>query len=643
MEINKRHLAAINKEKNTVQSKPELVKEWNYKKNAECSPDTVSLNTSKKVWWICSKCGFEWEAAVANRNRGSGCPVCANQKLWRGHNDLATLFPDLAMEWNYQRNEGLRPTDFVAGGHTKVWWKCSKCGAEWNTSIKLRVDGKGCPKCKFSLHTSLPEQIIYYYIKKSFPEAINSFAPNFLQGKELDIFIPTLGIGIEYDGAGWHNNAEKDQLKTNILASHSITLVRIREPRCPTIDDGSYCIITEKPDKDFKYLEDALISLSQFLEIQYGVKLQLEQKPKDIYLQVLTTFAEKQKQRSLATLHPELLSEWDDEKNGGLSPDQVLANSNVSVWWRCSKCNHSWKANIDRRSRGAGCPRCAGEVVWLGKNDLETTFPDALRIWNYEKNSIKPTQIMGKSHKKVWWKCDICNFEWQAPVYNVVVGHGCPACANKVVREGYNDLNTTHPILAQEWLFEKNLNLLPNNVMAGSQKKVWWKCSKCGYEWLAAIYSRASNGKGCPACANRVVSQGFNDLKTLYPSIASEWNYEKNGDKRPEEVVFGSNSKVWWKCSKCGYEWQAKIVNRTRGSGCPSCSHVAVWTGHTDLETVNPDLAKEWSVEHNKDLKPSMVLPKSDKSVWWRCPKCGYEYKASVKDRSNGKKCPHCK
>ena len=643
MSINKRHLAAINKENNTVQSKPELVEEWNYQKNAEIMPNAVSLNTNRKVWWICSKCGFEWEAAVSNRNKGTGCPACANQRLWPGHNDLATLFPELALEWNYQRNEGLQPNDFVAGGHTKVWWKCSKCGAEWNTSIKLRVDGRGCPKCKFSLHTSLPEQILFYFIRQTFPEAINSYSPDFLHGKELDIFIPTIGVGIEYDGAGWHNNAEKDQIKTSILSSHDIFLIRIREPRCPTIDDGSFCIITEKPDKDFRYLEGALSSLSQFFEEKHGVLFQIEQKPKDIYLQVLTTFAEKQKQRSLAALHPNLIAEWDEEKNGGLLPDQVLANSNVSVWWKCPVCNHSWRANVDRRSRGAGCPRCAGEVVWPGKNDLETTFPEILRIWNYDKNSIRPCQIMGKSHKKVWWKCDNCDFEWQAPVYNVVVGHGCPACANQIVREGYNDLQTTNPLLVKEWLFERNLDLVPNDVTAGSKKKVWWKCSKCGYEWTAAIYSRAKNGRGCPACANRVVYQGKNDLANLFPSLASEWDYAKNGDLKPDEIVYGSHNKVWWKCSKCGFEWEAKIVSRTRGSGCPSCAHVIVWSGHTDLETVNPELAKEWSVTRNESLTPSMVLPKSEKIVWWTCPKCGNEYKASVKEKSNGKKCPYCK
>lgn len=52
--------------------------------------------------------------------------------------------------------------------------------------------------------------------------------------------------------------------------------------------------------------------------------------------------------------------------------------------------------------------------------------------------------------------------------------------------------------------------------------------------------------------------------------IASEWNYEKNGDLRPEDFV-ASNKKIWWVCNK-GHEWEATINNRNKGHGCPICN-----------------------------------------------------------------------
>lgn len=54
---------------------PELLKEWNYKKN-EIDPHNISYGTNKKVWWKCSKCGNEWQATVYNRFYGTGCPLC---------------------------------------------------------------------------------------------------------------------------------------------------------------------------------------------------------------------------------------------------------------------------------------------------------------------------------------------------------------------------------------------------------------------------------------------------------------------------------------------------------------------------------------------------------------------------------------
>ena len=133
---------------------------------------------------------------------------------------------------------------------------------------------------------------------------------------------------------------------------------------------------------------------------------------------------------------------------------------------------------------------------------------------------------------------------------------------------GKNDLSTVNPALAKEWNYEKNGELKPEQFTANSNKKIWWKCSK-GHEWQASIYSR-NNGNGCPTCAGQKVLQGETDLATVNPKLASEWNYEKNGDLAPKDFMANSHRKVWWKCSK-GHEWQATINNRNKGNGCPHC------------------------------------------------------------------------
>ena len=190
--------------------------------------------------------------------------------------------------------------------------------------------------------------------------------------------------------------------------------------------------------------------------------------------------------------------------------------------------------------------------------------------WNWEKNDklgFDPKILTLGSDKKVWWVCNT-GHEWQASIGHRSRGCRCPYCSNKKVLSGYNDLQTVNPTLAKEWNYEKNNGLTPADVTPSNDKKVWWECSK-GHEWQATIGSR-NRGSGCPYCSGRKVFEGYNDLQTVDPTLAKEWNYEKNNGLTPTNVTPSSNKKVWWKCSK-GHEWQAIIGNRHRGNGCPQC------------------------------------------------------------------------
>ena len=124
------------------------------------------------------------------------------------------------------------------------------------------------------------------------------------------------------------------------------------------------------------------------------------------------------------------------------------------------------------------------------------------------------------------------------------------------------------------------------------------------------------------------------------PNLVKEWNYERNGNLKPEHFTKNSGKKVWWKCSK-GHEWQERIIGRNRGSGCPFCSGRYSIVGENDLQTVNPLLADEWHYEKNDGLTPIEVLPNSNKKVWWKCSE-GHEWQARIADRNKGRGCPKC-
>lgn len=75
IEIQEQYISSV-KANSILNSNPELCKEWNYKKNLNISPNNVTSGSKKKVWWVCPKCGYEWQVQIVNRNHRTNCPKC---------------------------------------------------------------------------------------------------------------------------------------------------------------------------------------------------------------------------------------------------------------------------------------------------------------------------------------------------------------------------------------------------------------------------------------------------------------------------------------------------------------------------------------------------------------------------------------
>ena len=99
----------------------------------------------------------------------------------------------------------------------------------------------GCPNCLKHRKTSFPEQAIFYYIQKIFPDAMNSYTDSFDNRMELDIYIPSRNTGIEYDGVYWHKNERKENEKYSICRSQGIKLIRVKENYSNKILDATAC------------------------------------------------------------------------------------------------------------------------------------------------------------------------------------------------------------------------------------------------------------------------------------------------------------------------------------------------------------------------------------------------------------------
>ena len=350
---------------------------------------------------------------------------------------------------------------------------------------------------------------------------------------------------------------------------------------------------------------------------------------------------------SLAINRPDIAAQWHLGKNGPLAPNGVTLGSRKRVWWKCPEGpDHEWEEYIQvRTKKNTGCPACSGRRVSV-TNNLAALYPEVSSQWHPTKNgSLKPSDVASGTHKKVWWKCvNGPDHEWPAKVGDRtgIRGTGCPFCSNNRLSTT-NSLLALHPELAAEWHPSKNGVFNADAIIAGTNKKFWWKCPEGpDHEWLASPNKRAA-GRNCPFCAGKQVST-TNGLTFNFPEIAAQLHTEKNGDLKPESLVAGSQKKVWWKCPEGpDHEWKAALQSRTmRGSGCPCCSGNQLSVTNC-LSSAFPEVADEWHPSRNGAVTPDAIIAGSHKKFWWKCPAGpDHEWRTSVKSRTAGRKCPAC-
>lgn len=457
-------------------SYPEISKTWDCAKNGGLLPNKLGLSSKKKYWWICDK-GHSYESLIQQRIRGSGCPYCSGRKVLSGFNDLATLNSEIAKEWHPTKNGNLKPSDISAGSHVKRWWLCSRCGNEWQSAPHTRLYGSGCPKCSSERQTSFPEQAILFYLSK----VTEADSRTKIDGFELDVYLPRLNVGIEYDGILYHSSEKskiKEEKKNKFFLEKGIRLIRIKEiDNGETYIDGD--IIYYKYDRIYSNLGEPIKLLFNSLKLINIEEIDIEEDRATIYSNYLTI----EKKNSILTKRPEIADEWDYEKNGSINPDTISYTSGKPIHWKC-KLGHTWIEDASHRYRGHNCPYCSGHRVWPGFNDIATTHKIDMLDWDYDKNTITPQKISKGSEKRVHWKCHVCGYEWFVSP-SIKLKKGCPMCSNnrrkeKIAKKVLNiDLNIVFDSLHDA---AKSIGILKgvtpiSNCCKGKRKSAY------GYHW----------------------------------------------------------------------------------------------------------------------------------------------------------------
>ncbi len=489
---------------------------------------------------------------------------------WCINNDCQYLLE----EWDYSKNGKLNPKNVSRASNKIIWWKCKKCGFEWSASLNNRASKRNrtmCPNCSIAYRTSIPEKICSFYLKRIFPDLVENYTSPLIENMELDIYIPSRKIGIEFDGEAWHQNKERDLKKDLLCKNNGILLLRIREEGLPILNSSSIVINTKRAKGNYEALEKPLKEietiLSNTLNQQVDLKVNIQSDYDNIMGQINCLAIEK------SVAKTKLVNEWDYKKNK-IDPHYVSASSNKLAWWICS-LGHSWKACVNDRNRGAKCPVCSNKKLLIGYNDLETKNPKLAKEFDLAKNGIKPSQILFGSNKRVWWLCSSGHSWSQKVMQRNNRGDGCPFCSNKKVQKGFNDLATTDYEALEEWDFQRNI-IKPTEVTSGSNKIAWWVCSECGNSYQRSVYNKIHLKYGCKKCVSKKRSQKMSkpdfgkSFGDLYPDLIKDWDYSRN-DKTPFDYKPKSNFEVYWKCHICGYKYKKTICNKVLKSQCYRC------------------------------------------------------------------------
>ena len=338
----------------------------------------------------------------------------------------------LQKEWASDKNN-VSPDDLTPRSRQKVWWRCEK-GHEWQAYLDSRISLKrGCPYC----------------------------ANQFLSAGENDLASTNPEMA-----KLWHPTKNGELKPSDVMPGSSKLLwwqcQRGHEwqARAYTIKAGSTCpyCTGKRPavgETDLATTHPHIVKMwsgrntFQPTEATAGShkKVWLVCEKGHEWETKIDTFtllgcgcpycASKRAipgETDLVTLRPDLMEQWDYEKNT-IDPRETTVASHDKVWWKCG-LGHSYSAVVFSRTKenGSGCPYCTGRLVLTGFNDLATLRPKLAEEWYQDLNGdLTPDRVTLGSNKKVWWQCGEGHV-WQAFIYarTKAKGTGCPVCAGVV-------------------------------------------------------------------------------------------------------------------------------------------------------------------------------------------------------------------
>lgn len=579
---------------------------------------------------------------------------------------LADLRPEVAAEWHPTHNGDLTPHDVRLGCNAKVWWRCSTCGHEWQTTVDKRgTAGRGCPKCG------------------TMRRAATQARPR--PGESLAEAAPAVA-------AEWHPTRNGDLTPERVRVGSG----KLAWWRCAECGHEWRTAVNKRGRVGIGCHKCA---------VARRARLRSTPKPSG-------SFGHK---------FPDAAAEWHPTLNGDLTAFDVRPASQKRVWWLCKE-GHVWNVSPANRQRGEQCPQCDDAQQAITKatpkpgRSLADLYPDIAAEWHPTLNApVTAADVNPGSRTKRWWQCKHGGHVWASPPYKRANrGDGCPDCsmigvsarqlrleyelaaaglpvvhghppipvaqrrpvrADIVVPELHliveydgarfhatldsRDRSQTSALDAAGWTVLR-VRELPLHGLGGHEVfvapaepiksvtiKVLRALAKLGYAAERLDEYISDPDIWAEAEANNAIHRyRIISLASEFPTVAAELHLDKNHGITAERIHPRSHTKFIWVCSDCSHEWVTAVHLRTSGHGCPRCGYRTVarklarpQPGESFADRF-PDAAREWHPTRNGELTPNQLRPASNFRAWWLCAR-GHEWQAVVHTRRKSR-CPEC-
>ena len=399
---------------------------------------------------------------------------------------LTDAVPDIEKYWDYEANEGKKPSDFGASSSEKVWTKCPICG------------------------TSVKRNIRYTWEKDK------------------------NGVGhvIHCRTCGKRNNNNSLVVLFPDIKKHWIYEKNEHDPEYYSISSGKKVYTSCPSCGEERYI--AICDLIVKRNDRYELTQCIECSPKRNVI------------GSIAKNYPDIDKYWDD--SNASNPDEIALNSQEIIFIHCPTCDKVVKRkalNSFRRDDQTGlymlldCHKCAtqkaGKIRGLNQSGaLIDKCPEIEEWWDAENNTIEFKNITRGSHYEAQLKCPACHSSFTRQIHSFVnvkrdgrlLPVACPECGYSTKGDPKDNILKLCPEIEQWWDYEANSPYRPEQFSKGSQFKAHFICPDCEMHLYTGIHSLMKsdeNGnlhirhKG--KCLKFRLMESDNNLVKQYPQI----------------------------------------------------------------------------------------------------------------------------